>query len=314
MRPYALLLLAQLAMGSGAVFGRLALTTMTPLAVAAWRLGLVALPLMLRLLWRQRGSLRLPPAARARPGDRLEFKMLLAGLLLALQFVAWMEALRRLSMSMATLLVCTAPVWNSLYEVIFARRRLVASFWAALFLGMGGVGLMLEAGGAHAGLLVRDQLGLGMVLALASSLLIAIYLLLLRHITLLGARCGQVGTFDIISRVFGWGAVALFAALAVEGIAPPPLSERPTWVGVAGMALVTQGVGHSLQNHSLRHLQASIVGFATLLEPLVAALLGWVCFGEALGWQRAAGGSLVVSALGYAMWVTALDADPAVES
>jgi drug/metabolite transporter (DMT)-like permease len=321
MQPYLLLLVAQLAMGSGAIFGRLALGGMAALSVAAWRLGLVALPLLARLLlrlgWRRlQGGGPMAPTLHVPRSRPLEYQMLLAGLLLAAQFAAWVGSLQRLSMGMSTLLVCTAPLWNSLYEVTVQRRRLAPSFWGALVVGLLGLLGMLGVEDAQAGVLLPGQAVLGMGMALLGSLLIAAYLLLMRSIALEAKRLGAYDTLDVLTRVFGWAALVLFcSSLLASPELPnlPPLADRRAWIGLLGMALITQGLGHSLQNHALRHLQASIVGFATLLEPLVAATLGWLCFGEALGWRRAMGGGLVSVALGYAMWITARTAQQADE-
>jgi drug/metabolite transporter (DMT)-like permease len=321
MPPMVILLVAQFALGSGAVFGRLALCKMSALSVAAWRLGLVAVPLLSRLAWqlgwaayRRRQNGPAVPLAAASGGlsqhrrIRMELYMLLAGLLLAAQFVAWIEALRRLSMGMATLLACTAPLWNSLYEVGIQRRRLPRSFWGALAVGMLGVGWTLGMADSQSGVLVAHAAGLGVLLALASSLLIALYLLMMRHISVVATRTAAYGTLDILTRVFSWGAAVLGLGCLIQNAPLPPLQDLQVWGGVVGMALITQGLGHSLQNAALRHLRASIVGFATLLEPLIAAGFGWLCFGETVGWERAGGGVLVVLALGYAMWLTAIDA------
>ena len=63
------------------------------------------------------------------------------------------------------------------------------------------------------------------------------------------------------------------------------------------MALVSQLLGHTAINTSLRWLSSSIVAMATLLEPVLAALLAAALFQEALTPAAIFGSFLVLLAL-----------------
>jgi DME family drug/metabolite transporter len=293
-RAYTSLLVAQLAMGSGGIFGRFALQGIGPLSVAAWRLGLAAVPLLLRL------AIKRGP----RPHLRQELHMLCAGLVLAAQFAAWVGSLQRLSVGASTLLVCTAPLFNGLYEVFILKRHLPRSFWLALCIALVGIGVMVFGSG-DSGAPIDHAAGLGVGLALLSSMGMAAYFILIQNIAVVAEAQRSYDTLDIITRTYSWGALALFAAAAFDSTPLPPLSETCAWGGVLGMAVVTQGFGHTLQNAALRHIRASIVGFATLIEPLISAILAALLLNERLTLQAAGGGVVVLLALGWALKVTA---------
>ena len=67
------------------------------------------------------------------------------------------------------------------------------------------------------------------------------------------------------------------------------------------MALVSQGLGHTALNAALRDFTPSVIALATLLEPPIAALLAAALFREALSWQIAVGGVLILAAVGITL-------------
>ena len=286
---YTMLLFAQLCMSSGGIFGRFALDGIGPMQVAALRMGIAFSPLALRLLWAR------PP--RTKP--KLELQLFFAGLALAVVFGAWTAALMRLSVGASTLLTCTAPFWNGLYEVVVLRRRSPPSFWVALVVATGSLALMVH--GSSGETPIVGQTILGACLALASSMAMATYYIIVRR----ASTQHKYTTFDIITRTYGWAALALgLMCLAVERTPLPPLSNWQPWAGVVGLAAVTQAFGHTLQNFSLKVLRPSVVGFAALSEPLIASVLAVVIFGEAITLNVAVGGGMLMLSLAWAMYLS----------
>ena len=66
------------------------------------------------------------------------------------------------------------------------------------------------------------------------------------------------------------------------------VAGEPVWPGAAGwspiviLAFSSQIVGQGLLVFSLRHFPPLIIGMALLTQPAVAALVGWLVFGEQL--------------------------------
>jgi drug/metabolite transporter (DMT)-like permease len=56
-------------------------------------------------------------------------------------------------------------------------------------------------------------------------------------------------------------------------------------------------MGQGLIAYALGHLPASFSALAILIEPLTAAILGWVWLGEALGVLQALGGVIVLAGI-----------------
>jgi drug/metabolite transporter (DMT)-like permease len=63
------------------------------------------------------------------------------------------------------------------------------------------------------------------------------------------------------------------------------------------MAFVSQLLGHTGMNASLRWFSPSAVAISTLLEPVIAAVLALFIFGETLTTLALAGGILVLVAI-----------------
>jgi len=64
------------------------------------------------------------------------------------------------------------------------------------------------------------------------------------------------------------------------------------------MAMISQLLGHTGINASLRWFSTSTVAFSTLLEPVFAAVLAAALFGEKLSPVTIFGSAIVLTALG----------------
>jgi drug/metabolite transporter (DMT)-like permease len=72
------------------------------------------------------------------------------------------------------------------------------------------------------------------------------------------------------------------------------------WTPVVGLFVVSQLVGQGLLVYALGHFPPLVIGLALLTQPAVAALYGWLWFGEALGPLDVVGMVLVGAALAVA--------------
>lgn len=74
-------------------------------------------------------------------------------------------------------------------------------------------------------------------------------------------------------------ALLLLALVAIMRVPVFALPER-AWLFMAALALGPQLIGHTSFNWALRRLTATFVAVAILGEPVGAALLAWLVFGE----------------------------------
>ncbi len=215
------------------------------------RLTIAALPLL--AIAALRGRLRVLD----RP---TEWRLLVAGLMLALHFATWIASLDHASVAIATLLVCTTAVWTELYAVL--RRRRVDALVAASVLGaLAGVAIVVGAPD-------RANTPLGIALALVGAVAFGAYLLAVR------GSDPRYGTLAVIARTYPYAAVALGAAALLARDPLPPLHDGGAWGGIVAMALVSQLFGHTALNSAVRVLSATFVSTMTLLEPVARRAAG----------------------------------------
>jgi drug/metabolite transporter (DMT)-like permease len=283
MRPYVILVIAQLAVGSAAIFASFALTGAGPIAVSALRLTIAAVALLALAAIRSSRA-RVPMSRR----DRTIFAI--AGLSLAIHFAAWIWSLQYTSVAVSTLLVATAPIWTALYDTFARGLKLSAA--ALCSFAAAAAGLVMIVGFTATPPPVPDHSLLGAGLAIAGAIGIAIYFILIR-----GVRA-SFGTRAIVTQTYTWAALALVIAAVATRQPPPPLADGAAWGGIIAMALISQLLGHTAMNSALRWFSASAVAFTTLVEPIVAALLALAIFGERLSAIAIAGGLLVLGAIG----------------
>jgi drug/metabolite transporter (DMT)-like permease len=271
--PYLVLAIALLAVSHAAIFARLA--DAAPLAIAAWRLGIACLVVLpLAATGARAGGLSLRPMALATG----------AGALLALHFATWIASLDYTSIARSVLLVSTAPIWVAVIQFVIGRGAPARSTLIALACVTVGVAVVSSGGGT-------GEAGVqGDLLALAGAIAMAGYLLLSREAQAALPFRTYLGV--------AYGSAALLLWLAVLATRTPVAGyDATTWWALAGMALVSQLIGHSGYNWSLRHLSPQFVAVVLIGEPVLASCLGWWLLGEELDWRTGAGGVLILAGI-----------------
>jgi drug/metabolite transporter (DMT)-like permease len=276
------LLGAQVAIGAAAIFARYALMGAGPIAVSALRLTIATLALFAF-------AGRLQRVSRSR-----EVLFGLAGIALALHFATWIASLSYTSVAISTLLVTTTPLWTEVFDVVRERRAPSSAFVVALLLAFAGVALISTEHNGRPPIAGHGLLG--DALALAGSIAIGGYLLLIRDAaTDTGGT--RLPTRQIVLRTYGYAALLLLVAAAFTHQGPPAPSDAIAWGGIVAMALVSQLLGHTALNASLASFTPSVVALSTLCEPVVAAVLAAIAFHERIGPKTALGGVLVLGAV-----------------
>jgi drug/metabolite transporter (DMT)-like permease len=278
--PLAVLCIAVLAVAHGSIFVRLAAEA-EPLAIAAWRLTLasaIVLPLVWRSAW---------PAWRALDARRFAL-ILAASALLAGHFATWISSLDYTSIANSVVLVSTAPLWVALIGRLTGTLRLSRLMTGAVVLSVIGA-VVIGWGSARIGFgTLRGDL-----LALAGAACMGAYLLVAQRIQRTLAFAPYVGT------VYAGTAVLLWLACLVAGT-PMHGFVVGTWGALVGIALVSQVIGHSGYNWSLRHLRPDFVAVTLLAEPIVASVLGLLLFREAIPLATLVGGGVILCAIAMA--------------
>lgn len=255
---------------TGYVVGKIGLPFAGPFTLLFLRFGIAALVLLLLAL-----ITRAPwPANRTQVGH-----LVVTGLLFqALQFGGLYSGLALgIGAGVSALIVGTMPIFTALGASIFLGERIGARQRIGLAAGLCGVALVvLERIGSGSSALAAYG---ACVLALAGITLGTLYQK--KFCTGMDLRTGSFVQLCAAS------AVALVLALLVEGLSvrwTPQLLFATAW-----LSIVNSIGGFSLLFVMMRKNEASKVASLFYLIPGVAAFMGYVVLGEALGWVSVAG-------------------------
>ncbi|WP_293677362.1 DMT family transporter [uncultured Phenylobacterium sp.] len=249
-------------------------------AAGFWRLAF-ALPLLALMTVRNAGSLGRP--------SRMA---LLAGVFFALDLGFWHYGIHYTSVTNATVLSNLTPVVVTAFAWIFLRQRPAALFLVAVALGVGGASLMaLEKGG---GALVNQPLG--DALSLFTALWYALYFLAMAE----GRKS------ETTSRLMFWvsavGAPLILSAALLLREPILPASTRG-WGALVGLGLM-HVAGQGSIAWAMGRLPTSTASVVVLIQPIVAAYLGWILFVEPLGPLQALGAVVTLAGVVLAQWAS----------
>ena len=272
----AALLAGNAALALGPWFVRLA--DSGPVAAGFWRLAL-AVP-FLTLLARTRGQ-----PLRPGGGAMLIGAVCLAGVIFAADLASWHIGIERTRLANATLFGNSGSLILMVWGFVALRRLPGGGEWAALACAFAGGAILLARSASLSGATLSGDL-----MCLLAGVFYAGYLVLAQ-----GAR-GRMGSWAVLFWVSAAGAPVMLAMALLRG--------EPVWPGdwtpLVALFVSSQLVGQGLLVWSLAHFPAWIIGLALLTQPAVAALAGWLAFGERLTAIDAFGMVLVAAGLALA--------------
>ena len=277
LHAYIALAVGVLSVSTGAIFVRYAQQEAASLTIAAYRMGIAFVVVLIPTLIKHRRELQ-----------SLTYRDLVlaatSGLFLAVHFATWVYSLEMTSVAVSVVLVNTAPLWVGLLTPLMTRERLAPATILGITIsvvGAMGIGWGLESDGDSPNHL------LGGVLATIGAVGLAVYLLIGRNLL----RRHSLGVY--VTVCYGTAAVYLWlAALGtgqqITGFTPP------IWSFMIGLALVSQILGHTTNNWALRFFSASMIAVALLGEPICSTLLAYVLFDETLTAVQVGGAALIL--------------------
>jgi drug/metabolite transporter (DMT)-like permease len=230
------------------------------LAIGFWRCALGSGVTLPWALWRHGGELR--------GLDRAERTwIVIAGLLLAGHFAAWVPSLRFTSVASATAIVATQPVWAAI--IARARGAYVApGVWVGISIALVGVVLLTGVDVA-----VDPRSLVGDALALVGGFLSAAYVTA-------GERVRRtVSTPTYTSLAYGVSALALVPVCLAFGASLGGYSAAD-WVKIVALTAGAQLLGHTLINRVLRTTSATVTSLAILFEVPGAILIAALWLGQ----------------------------------
>jgi drug/metabolite transporter (DMT)-like permease len=270
------LLAGNVALAFGPLFVRMASTDahIGPVAAAFWRL-LLAAPLLLLMT-------RITRQPIGRLGPAMWATVVLAGIFFAGDLGTWHLGILKTKLANATLIGNCASLLFPLYGFLIARAWPSRGQATALLLAALGAGLMM--GRSYE---LSPQHLVGDLLCLLAGLLYTFYLIAIDR-----AR-GTVQPWPVLalSTIFGILPLLFFAWALGESIWPD------TWGPLIALALVSQLIGQGLLVYAMGHVRPLVTGLTFLLQPAVAAAIGWIGYGEKLTAPDWIGAAMVGAAI-----------------
>lgn len=272
---FALLLFGNAILALGPLLVRLADTG--PVATGFWRMALALPVLALIARWQH--------APSNRPSRTVLLLAIGAGIAFGLDIASWHLGIAMTRTGNAAVFGNAGSVIIVAFGLIAARRAPRLAEIAAIAAAVVGAALLMERSlELGAGMFVGD------LLALLAGLFYAAYILMLRHVR------GTLGSWQLLLVSSLASAPLLLACALLLGERIVPID----WTPVVLLSLGSQVVGQGILIWALAWFRPLVFGLALLTQPAVAALSGWLAFGEVLGVADIAGMVLMAVALLFA--------------
>ncbi len=211
----------------------------------------------------------------------------LSGLFLAVHFAVWFESLRHTSVASSTTIVCTEVIWVSLgYALILKGRLSVKAVMAIAVTLLGSIVIAFSdsfSGESHF---------YGDVLALIAAVAVAVYTLLGRIVR--NSTSTTVYTYIVYTAC----ALVLTGVCLLQGYGFFAYGISAILVGLL-LAVFSTILGHSIFSWCLRYFSPSFVSASKLCEPVAAAAMAALLFGERMTWLQGIGSVLILGGVLY---------------
>lgn len=249
----------------------------SPLMIAFFRLGAATLLLTPIVVARYRDDLR-----RLTRRDLLLLSV--GGMWMALHFVLWSASLVYTSVLVATVVVCSSPIWTAVFEIAFLRARLTRLILLGLVLAVGGnvviaLGSSADGGTNHA---------LGGFIALVAAVAIAAQRTIGRLLRL------HIPVFPYLWFMYLAGTTVLVPVMVASQT--PIIGYTPQayfWMFL--LTLLPQLLGHGAFNYALGYFSATFTSLIIQMQPPIAAVVAYFALGEVPSWLQVVGGIVIVS-------------------
>lgn len=280
---YGALAVSVVGVGSALIFVRISevdptSTLMLRMVVASMLVGMMTAP--------QLNQVRLSEV------DRRDWMLLLtSSVIFGLDLLANQWSVALTSVANTALLMNLTPVFVLVPAWLLMRESLSALKLVAVPLALLGGALVATGHGGELSV-PHGRDAFGIVLALASAALYAVYLIMTKNLR------QRVPTVVVVLS----NALVIAAMLAPVALLTSSPVLPPTLVGyliIVVYAVVTQLLGHGLMAYALHTVNAGLASISSLLCPVVSVLLGWLILDEAVTELQIVGGMILLGSLAW---------------
>jgi DME family drug/metabolite transporter len=214
--------------------------------------------------------------------------MMFMGTLLALDQFLYFAAIAHTGVTIATLItICAAPVLVATASIVLTGERLTNPIVAALVCAVSGTVLLV---GFQSKTIVQDVSSTGVLYALGSAVGYAGVILCGRSL----AKGNH--PLQVTSISFSTGAAILLGIVLISNQTPAAYPIQG-WLLLIYLGTIPSALAYGLFLLGMRFTPATVTSILVLLEPLTAAILAWLLFGESLGPLSFIGAILLLAAI-----------------
>ncbi len=250
-------------------------------AIGCYRLA-IAMPFV--WLWIKLEA-RARSGVQAKPSGREWFVLILAGFFFSIDLATWHMSIEMTSIINSAIFNNLTPIFVPLF--IWALYKIRPSLIFVASATMAIVGSAILTGST---LTIDADNFAGDMLAIFSAVAYSGYIILVKNLR---------AKFNAPTILF-WTSLSNLVFLLILGYFTGEsfaLTTWEDWVGVLGLAILVHIFGQGLLAYSMGKLSAAFVSVTMLLSPIVSAAMGWLIFGEIIGWMQTLGCMIVLSSI-----------------
>jgi len=207
---------------------------------------------------------------------------LIGGMVFASDIATWNLSLKLISATVSTLLANLAPVWVGLLSYLLFKKKSGWLFWSGTCIAIAGMVILVGVSN-----FIHLKLSLGMIYAVAASLLYSIYILI---------------TKDILKRIatvpfmfYNMLAAGVFLLIICNLLGKDLFHyDLNTWGSLISMGIICQLIGWITINYAISFLESTKVAIALLSQTVIAGLLAVFMLGERLDFMEIIGSVIVL--------------------
>tara|TARA_B100000886_G_scaffold335427_1_gene292483 strand:- start:3213 stop:4073 length:861 start_codon:yes stop_codon:yes gene_type:complete len=268
---YLVLVVALLSISSTSLIVRY-VSSVPALTLAFWRMLLSGI-LLLLFSWTY---------AKTNKNKRPKYNdIFIAGFFLGMHFSLFFLGIRETSVTNATLLACTGPIFTSLYSIL-KKEKLLRGLYLGLFYALFGI-CIIQVPNPN----IENSSLYGDILCLLSGACIAVTFVY-------ASKVRQLTDSITYSKVaFIVAALTIGLVCFLFGTNPLVFNEEHI-IWFFALAIFPSILGHNLLTYSLKHLSPTAVASVPLGEPIIASILAFFIFSESIPRASFVGGPLIL--------------------
>lgn len=242
---------------------------------------IIATPILLLMGWRAVGR----NLFRARTRDSVIMSVM--GICLVLSQVMYFSGIRYAGVTFSTLLtLCVPPVLVGSISVLFKWDRFNRRIFMALICALSGCVLLVTINTSDS---IYPDLGQGILYSLVSAVFYAGMLISGRFVA------EHYHPLQVTAIGFSAGTLVL---LGITMMSEVIVVQTPqAWILIIYLALIPTGFAYWIFQMGLQTVSATTASIVIMLDPLVAAGLAWLMFGEVLSLTGTVGAGLLILSL-----------------